>query len=165
MTCRGILRFHRVFNADYDEQTFTATLDAKRAVWKDIANTFNVDFGKVLLPTSFSKRDFFPDITFDDSVSIDLTHTISNPVIFTTSIGASGFDLTVSCLDCGTKGTLDVSGHIVVSGFSVEELSVEASPENFEARLEVGVKVNGKANGLASFSTKLFSVSLGGISV
>lgn len=99
-------------------------------------------------------------------MSIDLTQTVANPVIFTTTAGVSGFDLTVSCLDCGTKGTLDVSGHIVVAGFSVKELSIDASPENFEARLQVGVKVKGKANGpAASFTARLLSVGLGGISV
>lgn len=154
---------YRVLNADYDEDTFTATLDATRAEWKDIANTFNLDFGKVKLPaTAVSRREAAAH--YDDTVSIDLTQTVKNPVIFSTTAGASGFDLTVSCLDCGTKGTLDVSGHIVVKSFSVEELSVEASPDNFEARLQIGVKVNGRAPN-AAFSAQLLSVGLGGIDV
>lgn len=160
---QNLTYIYRVLNADYDEDTFTATLDAKKVQWKDIANTFNVDFGKIKLPaTAISRR----ESDFDDTVSIDLTQTVTNPVIFTTTAGISGFDLTVSCLDCGTKGTLDVSGHIAVEGFSVTELSVEASPDNFEARLEIGVKVQGKASGpAASFSAQLLSVALGGIDV
>lgn len=166
MTCSRISRFllhiYRVLNADYDEDTFTATLDATKAEWKDIANTFNVDFGKIQLPAAAVGRRG----DFDDTVSIDLTQTVKNPVIFATTAGVSGFDLAVSCLDCGTKGTLDVSGHIAVEFFSVTELSVEASPNNFEARLELGVKIQGKASGpAASFAAQLLSVSLGGISV
>lgn len=158
----------RVSNAHYDEATFTATLDAKAAVWKDIANTFTVDFGKVQLPPVALRSDdtFSAAVNFDDSVSIDLTQTVTNPVIFSTTAAASGFDLTVSCLDCGTKGRLDVSGHVAVDWFTVTALTVEASPENFEARLQLGVKVNGKANGpAASFTKQLLSAGLGGFSV
>lgn len=159
---------NRVSNAHYDEATFTATLDAKAAVWKDIANTFTVDFGKVQLPPAALRTEgaLSAAVNFDDTVSIDLTQTVTNPVIFSTTVGASGFDLTVSCLDCGTKGTLDVSGHVTVDWFTVTELSVEASPENFEARLQLGVKVKGKANGpAASFTKQLLSAGLGGFSV
>lgn len=168
---RQKLTHSRVFNAEYDEATFTAFLDARKAVWKDVANTFDVDFGKLQLPAaSLRRRGFFdsilPQIDFDESVSIDLTQSVEDPVIFTTSTAISGFDLTVSCLDCGTKGTLDISGHIAVEGFDVKELSIEASPENFEARVEIGVKVSGKVDGPGStFTAELFSVGLGGIFV
>lgn len=153
----------RIINADYDEETFTATLDAKVAIWKDIAETFTLDFGKVQLPPMSLQGDVSAAISYDDSVSIDLTQSVRNPVIFQTSSAASGFDLTVSCLDCGTRGTLDVKGHVRVEWFKVTELTVEASPENVEARLHLGVKVQG--NSAVSFTKELFSVGLGGFNV
>lgn len=156
----------RIVNADYDEATFTATLDAKVAVWKDIANTFTLDFGKVELPPMSLRGNadsVSAAITFDDSVSIDLTQSVRNPIIYQTSSAAGGFDLTVSCLDCGTRGRLDIRGHVAVEWFQVTELTVEASPENVEARLQLGVKVKG--NSAVSFTKELFSVGLGGFDV
>lgn len=136
-----------------DSTTLTTYLNAQTAPWSDIAGTYDLDFGQAIpyqKPQQIRERSLWGDIK---NVGKDVLNTaegnvdLSKSVTFDVSVGQQGQRtniytdsegrLTLDCINCFVTGSFEVTGHLSVQNFDLQDLTLTASPQNFEAELEL----------------------------
>ncbi|KAK0508611.1 hypothetical protein JMJ35_008887 [Cladonia borealis] len=133
--------------------TLTTYLSAQPAPWSDVAGTYDLDFGQAVLvqqPQRLTKRGFWGDVVnvgkdvLDAATgSADLSKSVTFPVnagqqgqrtsIYTNDAGS----FTLDCINCFITGSFEVTGHISVQNFDLQDLTLTASPQGFQAELEL----------------------------
>lgn len=131
-----------IHDADYDEEGHTAHLYGIEKEWKEVARTFDLDFGRMSwdnpdLPTDLTKR--FGEWGVTEGVELDMSSDFSGNIYNETS---SALDFSIDCVDCKTSGTIDVSGRVTVDILDPEEVSLTITPRGLGA--DMGVKVKAK---------------------
>ena len=119
--------------AEYDPTHLTVHLNATKKDWKEVAHTYNMDFGQYAptAPSNHTKR-----MSFDNSASLDLT--AQAPAQFFTQLNIpNGISFSLTCTKCGTTGKLLMSGHIETSWFQMTNFTVKAVPQGVAANLNM----------------------------
>lgn len=133
--------------------TLTTYLSAQPAPWSDIAGTYDLDFGQAILvqqPQRLRNRGFWGDIVNVGKDVLDAatgSADISKTVTFPVSAGQQGQRtniytddegrFTLDCINCFITGSFGVTGHISVQNFDLQDLTLTASPQGFQAELEL----------------------------
>ncbi|KAK2734878.1 hypothetical protein FQN57_001441 [Myotisia sp. PD_48] len=160
---QGERQCYTVTDVDNDDEKLSVVLKATRAQWKEVAGSFDLDFGKAALrpsgPRTLRARfdfDDFLDKIVDKGKGVidrikdigdgDLSKTLAIPVAvgqentkvllfedFTTNPPK----LKLSCLNCFVEGNFKTTGTIKVDNFKPKEISLVVKPENFRAAIEL----------------------------
>ena len=168
-----------------DSSQLTSFLTARAAPWSEVAGTFDLDFGKAYpysRAQSLHRRGFLDDVkggisdTGDDLESglKDARNANlynfdgSRSVTFNVGVGQEGQRsniytdskgrLTVDCINCFVKGSVEVTGHLSMKGWSLRDFSINASPHGLAAELELEtvITATGQSDSL-QYSTELSS--------
>lgn len=140
-----------IYNADYDEEEHTAYLYGNEKEWKEVARTFDLDFGRMMwtnpnAPTDLSKR--FGEWGFTEGLDLDMSSDFSGNIY---SESSPMLDFSVDCVGCGTSGSVEVTGRVTVDVLEPEEVSLTITPRGLRA--DMGVKVH------AETGTNPFTIS------
>ena len=136
-----------VSNVQFDSSSLTVYLDAVLSTWKEVAQTYTLDFGELTPSTEATEKRLF-SIGFDKSFTVDLTSTLPTD-IFSLAIDNSlgNVSLALDCHDCGTTGDIVFSGHVEASLFSgITVLQLSATPHNVAANLNLTLELDGELN-------------------
>lgn len=140
-----------IYNADYDEEGNTAYLYGIEKEWKEVARTFDLDFGRWTLansnaPSDLSKR--FGEWGVTKGLELDLSSDFSGNIY---SESSPLLDFSIDCVGCGTSGSVEVTGRVTVDILVPEEVSLTITPRALRA--DMGVQVHAKTG------TNPFSIS------
>ena len=150
--------------------------------WSEVAGSYELDFGKVIRhkpSTKLRTRGFWGDIVNVGEDALQAAQgnaDLSKSVTFDVDVGQSGQKtniytdskgrFSIDCIDCYITGSWQVQGHIKVDGFSLQDLTLEASPSNFLAKLELEATVTAsKEPDTLSESKELFSAPIPGAGI
>ncbi|KAL8940410.1 MAG: hypothetical protein Q9216_002836, partial [Gyalolechia sp. 2 TL-2023] len=173
---------YRVSNVIESSQKLTIGMKTTVATWAEVAGTYDLDFGRVGLNQAQQRlkpRGFWGDIgdigkavlegaqgnaDFDPSVTFDVN--VGQPgkkePIYADPKGRFSID----CVDCFITGSWQVEGHIVVSGFKLQDLTLSAAPSNFRAKLGLEATVTAsKAPESIQDSVELFAAGIPGAGI
>ncbi|CAJ2509489.1 Uu.00g145150.m01.CDS01 [Anthostomella pinea] len=152
-----------VTGATYDATTFNVQFAATQKSWTEINNEMTVEWGSYIQATSASvnKR-----ITFSKTLShtFDLTHDMDTTLF--SKATQSGLDFNVDCQNCGTKGSIAISGKIsykLLDG--VQSLEITATPSNIEFDLGLAFGISGNLTDDWSKSFNILNTGLPGFSI
>jgi len=77
-----------------------------------------------------------------------------------------GVDISASCVQCFTTGSIDIQGRFRARQFQIEEAWIEASTEGLSAKAVLGLTLKGElTDTLAEKSVPVFKVSPAGVSI
>jgi hypothetical protein len=128
-----------VSNVNYDSKYYIAYLNATRKSWKDIAHTYVLDFGKYGPQTpAKGRRDL---IDYTQSFSIDLANSLPQEVFAKENFGQFSFG--IDCEDCGSKGSLELQGHIESNLWGLDAFTISAIPHGISAALTLKLMAAG----------------------
>jgi hypothetical protein len=136
-----------VSNAAFADKTTTITLDSVQSTWQKVSNSYNMDFGDIVLGSGGkSKRwlDFDLSKAFTVDLSSSFPSEIANWSMTTPYVDAY---LAIECEDCGTQGTLQFAGHIEGSVFGgIDKFEVSATPHGIAAHLGLSLTFHGEVD-------------------
>ncbi|KAL8953271.1 MAG: hypothetical protein Q9222_000876 [Ikaeria aurantiellina] len=172
---------YRISHVQEDQAKLTTYLTAQPAPWSEIAGTYDLDFGRAIkTQQNTRKRGIIDDI--GDAVGdagdfilhgdADLSRSVTIPV----AVGEPGVPhsivdtakFSVSCTDCYVTGSFQVTGHLSVSGFKLQDFTLAGSPQDFAAKLQLATSITAPYSPDAlEYTKELFSAAIpdAGISV
>ena len=150
-----------------DAQTMTTYLAAQVAPWSEVAETWDLDIGQAYTktPGKHLPRGFIGDITgafkgdfdYDKSRTFDVS--VGTPGKQTSILDLSKFKL--SCDNCFIKGSFTLTGHVSTEKFKLKELTLNASPKDLAATLELGTTIAAtESPDTLTHTTELFSAPI-----
>lgn len=160
-----------VSSASYDNEHHAVHLKATKKTWQEAAHTYSMDFGKYSPPqpaSSAHKRGLLgmPDISASGSKtwSIPMTQTLPSSLFKSATHGTLQF--AVDCVSCGTKGTIELTGHVESSlknGLTV--FSVSAVPKAFTSTLALKLSGTGSLGSTWTQQATFLTVTVPGFSI
>ncbi|KAI4139285.1 MAG: hypothetical protein LQ341_004273 [Variospora aurantia] len=157
-----------ITNIHEDEGKLTTFLTAEKVPWSEVAGTYNLDFGRAIQPKKASRRRGLWD-TITNAVSntgdfiINGDADFSKSVNFPVNVGTPGVVTSV------VNTTLfQVTGHLSVKDFSLQQLTLAGSPQGFAAKMDIATKITAPYSpDQLGYSKELFSAPIpeAGISV
>jgi len=165
---------HSISKITEDPAKLTTLLTARTAPWSDVAGTYDLDFGQAMpyqKPPQLKQRGLWGDIM---NVGKDVLNAaegnadLSKSVTFDVSVGHQGQRtniytddkgrLTLDCINCFVAGRFEVTGHLSVDHFNLQDLQLTASPNNFQAELELEATITSSDNpDSLQYTKELFS--------
>ena len=152
----------------------TTHLTAQPAPWSDVAGTYDLDFGRGVpfnSPQNLNQRRLWGDVV---NVGKDVLNAaegnaeLSRSVNFDVSVGHQGQTtniytddqgrLILDCINCFVTGSFQVTGHLSVHNFDLQDLTLTASPNNFQAELELEATItSSESPDSLQYTKELFS--------
>ncbi|KAL4898655.1 hypothetical protein BDV59DRAFT_206929 [Aspergillus ambiguus] len=150
-----------VSSVQFDDKTQKAVLEATKSTWKQVMNTFVLDFGEVTLGGGNTKRDIIPDL--DEKFRLNVGATLPSKIFeWKVNRGPLNGSLTANCDECGTQGTLVFAGHVEASlglgGVDIDKFEISITPQGVQAHVGLSLEFVGQLDwrgGLASPSEEL----------
>ncbi|KAL8687877.1 MAG: hypothetical protein Q9218_006073 [Villophora microphyllina] len=149
-----------------DSAKLTTHLTAEKAPWSDVASTYDLDFGKAVAIKKPNQRRNILTGSTDTSKSVSFPLNVGTPGVATSIVDTSIFSL--SCLDCYVAGSFEVTGHLSVHHFKLQDFTISGTPQDFAAKLELGTTITASYSpDSLSYNKTLFSAPIpdAGISV
>ena len=147
----------RVSAVTEDGADLTIKMKTQVTQWSEVASSYDLDFGQTVGHSSskmLKPRGFWGDIANIGKGALDAAQgnaDISKSVTFDVDVGKSGDKtniytddkgrFSIDCIDCYITGSWQVQGHISVKNFVLQDLILEAAPNNFKAKLELEATV------------------------
>ncbi|KAL8795435.1 MAG: hypothetical protein Q9195_002024 [Heterodermia aff. obscurata] len=173
---------YKVSSVQEDAADLTIKMKTKVAKWSEVAGTYDLDFGKAIPHQRSQKlkpRGFWGDIAHVGEGALDALQgntDLSRSVTFDVDVGKSGQTtniytddkgrFSIDCIDCYISGSWQVQGHITVEHFVLQDLTLEATPSNFLAKLELEATVtSSKEPESLQESKELFSAPIPGAGI
>ncbi|KAI4102079.1 MAG: hypothetical protein L6R37_004586 [Teloschistes peruensis] len=173
---------YKVSSVTEDEADLTISMATNITQWSEVAGTYDLDFGKVAVRQPSQKlrpRGFWGDIVNVGKGALEAAQgnaDLSKSVNFAVAVGQPGQKtniytddkgrFSIDCIDCYITGTWQVQGHIVVQGFVLQDLTLEAAPQDFKAKLELEATVtSSKSPDTLQSSKELFSAPIPGAGI
>ena len=160
-----------VSNAQYDNAHQTVHLNATKKTWQEVAHTYSMDFGKYTAAASAAnetKRGLagMPDVSASGTktFSIPLAKTLPSTLFKSTTYESLTFS--VDCNTCGTKGTLELTGHVessIKNGLTT--FSVSAVPKSVSANLALKLSAKGSLGKTWTQQATFLTVAVPGFSI
>ena len=142
--------------------------------WSEVAGTYDLDFGQAVLNQNrpqVKPRGFWGDITdvgkdvlnaaqgnFEQSPSVSIPMSVGHQGQKTNIYTDDKGRLTLDCIDCFITGSFQITGHISVQHFSLQDLTLTASPNNFQAKLELEATItSSESPDSLQYTKELFS--------
>ncbi|KAL8753730.1 MAG: hypothetical protein Q9184_005337 [Pyrenodesmia sp. 2 TL-2023] len=152
-----------ITNIQEDQDTLTTFLTAEKAPWSDVAGTYDLDFGKAIpAPKMARRRGLFDSISnaasrvsnavsnignailngdVDFSKSISFPVNVGTPGVSTEIVNTTLFKLT--CTQCYIAGSFQLTGHLSVADFKLQELTLSGSPQGFNTTMDLSTQITG----------------------
>ena len=171
-------------------------LHAREAQWSDIIGTYDLSWGQATASQHhrLSRRNWWDDVKqgledayqatadavtdvidkIDGAGNFEQTKAYSFPVIAGSGTAREnifsdpGGRLKLDCINCLVSGNFEVTAHIKVNAYQVQELSLSVAPTHFNAMLELEATITASTSPIAlSAEDEIFSypVPYAGISV
>ncbi|KAF8475514.1 hypothetical protein BDZ91DRAFT_788213 [Kalaharituber pfeilii] len=107
------------------------------------------------------------DKTFDEVVSWDISagQPGERKNIYTDILQKENPRQVIDCTDCYIKGQLQFGGHLVVDNFIPQEAWWTVSPEDFEAKLEINMKLKKTEGDPLNINLDVINIPFGGITI
>ncbi|KAL8766266.1 MAG: hypothetical protein Q9194_006308 [Teloschistes cf. exilis] len=169
-----------------NEATLTTNLTAQKAPWSEIAGSYDLDFGRAI-PTNktIERRGFFDILSGDSDTSKSASFPLSvgTPGVTTAIVSTSVsvplplglhtatdklYSFSLSCLDCYVTGSFEVTGHLSVHDYHLQDFTLSGTPQDFAAKLMLGTTIAAPYSpDSLSYNKTLFSAPIpdAGISV
>ncbi|GAB1320981.1 hypothetical protein MFIFM68171_11191 [Madurella fahalii] len=126
-----------VSRASYHAHNLTIRLHAEKSTWRKVTRSYVIDFGEINRRLPKRAFDFNGDGVFTLYLASSWPRTFFNRTW-------DGTKFTVSCAECGTRGSLVFAGHIEGSVFGgIDHLMISATPNNLGASLNLEAKLSG----------------------
>lgn len=161
--CTFTFRITGVTNEDTDHSVY---LSAAPAAWKDVAGTFDLDFGKAGLTdealNSLVKRDI------DSSIDIPFDHgTPGEEHLLFEDFTTNPPQLKLTCTNCFTNGSFHTTGTVQTELFIPTSVSLEILPEDIQAEVELKAELAQKSKDVdwAKFELTLFEFPIPGAGI
>ncbi|KAL8967303.1 MAG: hypothetical protein Q9197_005503 [Variospora fuerteventurae] len=160
----------------YERQPYLAIQPKKasrrRGLWDTITNAVS-NTGDFIIngDADFSKSVNFPVNVGTPGVVTSVVNTtlfVNNPHVYTLPPIDSPFRFSLHCLDCYIAGSFQVTGHLSVKDFSLQQLTLAGSPQGFSAKMDIATKITAPYSpDQLGYSKELFSAPIpeAGISV
>ena len=136
-----------VSDVTFDQINLKVILDATKSSWKNVTHTYNIDFGEIQRGGTQS-NDVAKRQEFERALTLNLASSWPSKIFSKTwphSSGSVTFDIT--CVECGTQGTLVFAGHIEGNPFTgIDKLWISADPNGIRADLNLEVTLAGTYN-------------------
>ncbi|KAL8687755.1 MAG: hypothetical protein Q9224_005059, partial [Gallowayella concinna] len=155
-----------------DKAHLTTYLTAELAPWSEIASTYDLDFGKAAMPQPKRQRrgELWDFVRHGDA---DFSKAVNFPVAVGTPGERHSFNVSkyfsLACTDCYITGSFQITGHLSVSGFKLQNFILSGSPKDFAAKLQLETNITAPLGSLDSlgYTKELFSIPIpnAGISV
>ena len=172
----------RVSSVKEDAADLTISMATKATEWSEVAGSYDLDFGKAIphKPSpNLKPRGFWGDIVNVGEGALDAVQgntDISKSVTFDVDVGNSGQKtniytdnkgrFSIDCVDCYITGSWQVQGHLTVEHFVLQDLTLEATPSNFQAKLELEATVtSSKEPDTLQSSKEIFSAPIPGAGI
>ena len=172
----------RVSSVKEDATDLTISMATKVTEWSEVAGSYDLDFGKAIphKPSpNLKPRGFWGDIANVGEGALDAVQgntDISKSVTFDVDVGKSGQKtniytddkgrFSIDCIDCYITGSWQVQGHLTVEHFVLQDLTLEATPSNFQAKLELEATVtSSKEPETLQSSKEIFSAPIPGAGI
>ncbi|KAL8649240.1 MAG: hypothetical protein Q9210_004516 [Variospora velana] len=146
-----------ITNIREDEEKLSTFLTAEKAPWSDVAGTYDLDFGRAIQSKKASRRRGLWDT---------ITNAVSNTGDFIIN-GDADFSKSVN-FPVNVAGSFQVTGHLSVKDFSLQQLTLAGSPQGFAAKMDIATKITAPYSpDQLAYSKELFSAPIpeAGISV
>lgn len=138
-----------ISNVDYDLANLVVYLNATQKSWPEIAHTFSLDFGKYQPSPPVGHKRSIIDVT--QSFSIDLNQPLPQTLLPDTAMSdylpdsvLSDFDFEIDCVGCGSKGSLELQGHVESDIWNgISDFTLTVIPHGIEAVLDLKVIATG----------------------
>ena len=173
---------HRVSSVAEDAADLTIEMKTQLTQWSEVAGSYDLDFGKAIPKTSpkrLKPRGFWGHIVNVGKDALEAAQgnaELSKSVNFDVDVGKSGEKsniytddkgrFSIDCIDCYITGSWQVQGHITVDNFVLQDLTLEATPSDFVAKLELEATVtSSKEPDSLQQSKELFSAPIPGAGI
>ncbi|KAL8633735.1 hypothetical protein Q9189_000471 [Teloschistes chrysophthalmus] len=134
-----------ITKVEEDEAKLTTHLTAQKAPWSEIAGSYDLDFGRAIPTNKTVQRrglGFFKDLLTGDSdtsKSASFPLSVGTPGVSTAIVSTSVFSL--NCLDCYVTGSFEVTGHLSIKDYHLQDFTLSGAPQDFAAKLELGTTI------------------------
>ena len=172
----------RVSKITEDSADLTIMMTTKVAQWSEVAGSYDLDFGEAMSRNADQKlkpRGFWGDIVDVGKGALDAAQgdaSLDRDVTFNVAVGQPGQKtniytdnkgrFSIDCIDCYITGNWLVHGHLKVEGFVLQDLTIEASPTDFVAKLELEATVtSSKSPDSLQSSKEIFSAPIPGAGI
>ncbi|KAL8832721.1 MAG: hypothetical protein Q9170_004765 [Blastenia crenularia] len=177
-----------ITNIQEDPAKLTTFLTAQLAPWSDVAGTYDLDFGRAVTSPKASRRrglissikgignkitgavgdagDFLLNGDADLSKSVTFPVSIGTPGVPNDIVATTLFGL--SCTDCYVTGSFQVTGHLSVQDFSLQDFTLAGSPQGLAAKLQIATHITAPYSPTSlSYTKELYNMAIpeAGISV
>jgi hypothetical protein len=126
-----------VTNLESDITTLTTHLSGAASLWGDIAHSYELTLGAI--ENEFKVRKRFGEIDYSKNITVDFNHQIPNPGINLTD---TDIEASMSCPDCGTTGSFNLSFTLKTKFFIPTDASVTLQANKVAASLNPSVGVS-----------------------
>jgi hypothetical protein len=135
-----------ISHANFEQSRLTIHLDATKKTWREAAYSYTLDFGNLAQILRKRQPRFFTinGIPAFDSVK-DLTFPVATswPESIWKVDHSPKWSFTADCVDCGTKGSVALDGHIagnLLDGITVMNFAISPRSMKAEVNLELELK-------------------------
>ncbi|KAL8941040.1 MAG: hypothetical protein Q9216_002487 [Gyalolechia sp. 2 TL-2023] len=160
------------YDLDFGRAMTTPKNPQRRGLWDKIQDVGNdvvdtvQDIGSGVADTLGDAGDFIINGDADFSKSVKFPVSMGTPGEAHPIVSTTLFSL--NCTDCYVTGSFQVTGHISVQDFSLQDFSLAGSPQGLAAKLELDTKITAPYSpDSLSYTRELFSMGVpeAGISV
>lgn len=143
---------------DQDSADRTIRMQSEIANWENHVGTYELQFGQLQESHKLKPRDFWDDIKSIGSKVVDAAKGSADgdkETSFDLNLGKKGEKTNIyhdddghfslDCANCYIESKWQLKGYVAIEKYKLKELTVELSPENFTALLELEATL--KANG------------------
>ncbi|KAK6353805.1 hypothetical protein TWF730_008231 [Orbilia blumenaviensis] len=180
---------YKVTGVEIDEKGFETTLTVSKTPWNEVAGNFDLTLGRFDIPGRAKRnfqaaaltRRFFsfdalalklvnflgvaPDVSTIKSIFVNLATGQRRLMLFRDRFHEEPY-LQVNCLDCGTRGGVELGVRVKTEGGEVKNLGLFVQPKGLAAKLEIEVKAQATmANPISLTKSILPDTAIPGFSI
>ncbi|KAL8984678.1 MAG: hypothetical protein Q9177_004633 [Variospora cf. flavescens] len=160
------------YDLDFGRAIQPKKASRRRGLWDTITNAVS-NTGDFIIngDADFSKSVNFPVNVGTPGVVTSVVNTtlcVNNPLVYTQPPIDSPYRFSLHCLDCYITGSFQVTGHLSVKDFSLQQLTLAGSPQGIAAKMDIATKITAPYSpDQLGYSKELFSAPIpeAGISV
>lgn len=138
----------------FNDKEQRVEMHATKSSWKKVMNTFELDFGEVVLGKGDhwdrsmmpERRDIIPDL--DKKFRLDIGATLPEQIfLWEINKGVLHGNVTANCKECGTQGALVFAGHVEASlhwtGVKVDKFEISVKPDGVALHMGLSLEFLG----------------------
>jgi hypothetical protein len=164
----GQLLPYYINNTVVNAQADAIALYGKQSTWKEVAHTFDMEFGtafqNALPPASDVSKRWGPTLSYSKGLSMDMATNLNGNIGQSSgTFGKNDYSISVDCTHCGSSGSLVLSGSISVDLTSVKSILLSMRPKDISGFLNINTKASGYTSLSISYAPTLATAPIPGL--